>query len=141
MDIAVMLYNLGSLPTCTSEAIIGSCHMNLLVSLGCNMIPEREMKKEEDLFGITVSFPVALVLVFLSHGETVYDGRSMAHLIVPGKRIEEGEREREGQKDTKGEREQEDGEMERKSKKREVERTVRETERMKAIREEGYTEQ
>lgn len=91
MDIAVMLYNLGSLPTCTSEAIIGSRHMDLRVSLGCNMISEREMKKEVDLSGITVSFPVALVLVLLSHGETVYDGRSMAHLIVPGKRIEEGE--------------------------------------------------
>lgn len=70
--------------------------------------------------------------MFLSHGETEYNGRSIAHLVWSGKK-DRVERETEGQKDTKGERRVEDEEMERKTRKREVKRTVRETERRKAF--------
>lgn len=71
--------------------------------------------------------------MFLSHGETEYNGRSIAHLVWSRKK-DRVERETEGQRDTKGERRVEDEEMERKTRKREVERSVRETERRKAFR-------
>lgn len=80
--------------------------------------------------------PYSLGPLFLSHGETEYNGRSIAHLVWSRKK-DRVERETEGQRDTKGERRVEDEEMERKTRKREVERTIREIERRKAFRKKG----
>lgn len=63
--------------------------MDLPASHGNDKILREKFRRSRIYVG---SFPVPLVLLFLSHGETEYDGRNIAYLIVPGKKIEGEER-------------------------------------------------